>query len=171
MIGKAIGGRYAAAVMLALLIGIPEHAGAGTCTISSSGMDFGNYQTFTFPGEVTSTTVTSTAIVSMDCSTILFGGDFTISLGPSTVGDGDRISTRYLLNNNGGPHMAFNIYLDGSYSTIWGDGSTGSVIRGTIALGESSHSYTVYGRIPAGQTTLSPGSFSDVLTMTLIYNP
>ena len=67
--------------------------------------------------------------------------------------------------------MAFNVYLDTTYTSVWGDGFTGGVLGGTIPLGDSSQSHTVFGRVPAGQTQLRAGSYSASLTMTIRYNP
>jgi spore coat protein U-like protein len=145
---------------------------AGSCAVSSSGLAFGVYQPLTFAGKLASVDKTSTATVSVVCTAIAVGGSYTISLGPSTYGTGDRISTRYLANANGGDYMVFNVYREASYLTIWGDGITaGSVLGGTLPTGDSNQSHAVYGRIAAGQNTLKAGSFSDSLTMTVTYNP
>lgn len=67
--------------------------------------------------------------------------------------------------------MAFNVYTNASYSTIWGDGITGGVVGGSIPAGDSNQMIAVYGRIPAGQNTLRTGSFSGTMTVTLTYSP
>ena len=69
--------------------------------------------------------------------------------------------------------MAYNIFTESAYTTIWGNGSTGSMVTGTSALilGTSTNNHVVYGKVPAGQSTLKAGNFSDALTMTLTYNP
>ncbi|MES2942854.1 MAG: spore coat U domain-containing protein [Pseudomonadota bacterium] len=147
-------------------------AHAAGCTISSTGLAFGPYQPISFAGQLTSTDITSNASVALVCTGIVSGGSYNISLGPSIVGTGDRISTRYLANNsNGGDHMAFNIYTSGTYASVWGNGSVGSLIGGTINPGDSNQSTPVYGKIPAGQSTLKAGSFTGSMTMTVTYNP
>lgn len=159
----------ALALMLCAVAGIAQ---AGSCTISSSGLAFGTYQPLTFASKLTSTDVTSTATVSMVCTGITGGGDYGISLGPGAYGSGDRISTRYMNNaSNGGDYMTYNIYTGATYQTVWGNGTIGSLIAGTLATGDSSPSHTVYGKVPAGQNTLKAGTFSDTLTITLTYNP
>lgn len=146
---------------------------AGSCAVSSTGLAFGaTYQPITFPGKLTSTDVVSTAGVSVICNAIATGGGYTISLGAGNYGSGNRIATRYLNNNvNGGAPMAFNVYTEASYTTVWGDGSVGSVLVGTIPTGASNQTHTVYGKVPAAQSTLKAGSFSDSLTMTISYSP
>jgi spore coat protein U-like protein len=159
----------AAVLLLALATAGQVHAG---CTVSSSGLAFGAYQPLTFAGKLTSAAVNSVATVSVVCTGIVTGGNYTLALGPSLVGAGNRISTRYLSNTSGGDNMAFNVYRELTYASVWGDSVTaGSVLGGSIPAGDSSQSQSVYGKIPAGQNTLKAGTFSGSLTMTLTYNP
>ena len=155
----------------ALLFQLQAATAAG-CSISSSGLAFGPYEPLTFPGRFSSVAVTSDATINVSCTGIVTGGQYTITLGPSQAGSGDRISTRAMSNLAGGPDMVFNVYLDPTYTAVWGDGLTaGTVLGGSIAPGDSSQSHTVYGRIPGGQNTLWAGQFSGTLTMTINYNP
>jgi spore coat protein U-like protein len=155
----------------ALLFHLDRTAAAG-CTISSSGLAFGAYQPLTFPGRLASSAVTSNATISVACSGIVTGGQYTITLGPSLAGSGDRISTRAMSNPAGGPDMLFNVYLDPAFTTVWGDGmAAGTVVSGTLPPGDSNQQHTVYGRIPGGQNALWAGQFSGPLTMTINYAP
>lgn len=160
--------RLAGALLLALAVAGPAQA---ACSVSSSGLAFGAYQPLTFAGKLYSVDVTSVASVAVVCTGITNGGSYTIALGPSTLGGGDGISTRYLANTSGGDLMRFNLYTDSTHATVWGNGTTGGVIGGSIPVGESNQSQPVYGKIPAGQYTLRAGSFEATLTMTLTYNP
>lgn len=171
--------KFRRCTLLALCFGLWTHAHnahalGATCTVSSTGMAFGAYQPVTLAGELTSVDKTSTANVRVVCTGLLALGGYTISLGPSTYGTGNLISTRYLNNTtNGGAYMAYNIFTENTYTTIWGNGTTGSLVTGTSALiiGTSTNNHTVYGKVPAGQNTLKAGSFSDSLTMTLTCSP
>jgi spore coat protein U-like protein len=157
---------------LALTLGAATPARAAGCTVSASGLAFGSYQPLTFAGKLNSAAVTSDAGVSVACTGIVTGGAYTIALGASQAGGGDRIATRYLSNPAGGPGMAFNVYLDPAHSTVWGDGiAAGALLSGSIPPGDSNRSHTVYGRIPAGQNTLMAGDFSGALTITISYTP
>lgn len=159
-------------ILHAALLAAAGHACGAGCTVSSSGLAFGQYQPLTFGGKLGSAAVTSDATISVACTGIVSGGPYTITLGPSVAGSGDRIGTRYMSNPAGGPDMAFNVYLDPSYTSVWGDGITaGAVLQGSIAPGDSNQSWTVYGRIPGGQNTLTPGNYSAALTITISYNP
>ena len=67
--------------------------------------------------------------------------------------------------------MAFNIYTNAGYSTLWGNGTTGGLLAGSIPAGDSNQFKPVYGRIAAGQNQLKAGTFTGMLTMTLTYSP
>lgn len=159
-----------AVVGLALLLAAPRDAAAG-CSVSSPGMAFGMYQPLTFAGKLTSAAVISNTAISVACTDIVTGGSYTIALGPSSAGSGDRINTRYLANSNGGDPMAYNIYREAALLTIWGDGSVGHLLGGDIPVGASNRSHTVYGMVPPGQRTLRAGNFSDSMVITLNYIP
>lgn len=136
------------------------------CSVSSSGLAFGAYQPLTFAGKLTSTAVNSVATVSVNCDAVSGNPGYTLKLGPSP--EGNSTNPRYMVNAAGGSNMAFNIYTDPTYSTVWGDGSIGSII--THGLLNGSFNHTVYGRIPAGQNALKAGSFTSLLTITITYN-
>ncbi len=141
------------------------------CSVSSSGLAFGAYQPLTLSGKLYSSDVTSIADVAVVCAGIVNSGSYSIALGSSALGGGNGISTRYLVNASGGDLMRFNLYTDPTYTTVWGNGTTGSVIGGSIPVGNSHQSQPVYGKIPAGQHALRVGIFAATLTMTLTYNP
>lgn len=153
---------------LALQMLLAGSAWAG-CTVSSTGLSFGAYQPLTFGAELRSTESTGVSTITLACTGIVAGGSYSMALGPSPAGN--SINPRYLANSAGGPNMAFNVYGDPAYTSIWGDGATGTLMTGTLPPGDSTHSHTAYGRVPPGQNTLWKGSFSGTLTITLTYNP
>ncbi len=152
---------------------IASGAAQAGCTVSSSGLAFGAYQPLSVSGNLISSDKTSDASIAIVCTGISVLSSYTLALGPSTTGAGDRISNRYLSNTSGGADMLFNVYTNPLHTTVWGNGSTGSLISGVIpiSLGSTTQTVTVYGRIPGGQATLRAGSFSGSLLMTLTYNP
>jgi spore coat protein U-like protein len=61
--------------------------------------------------------------------------------------------------------LSYNLYLDPTRLTIWGDGSaTTGTVSGTGITG----SYTVYGRIPARQNAVV-GIYADIVTVTVAF--
>ena len=158
---------------MALFTACPAWAG---CSVSSSGLSFGLYQPMTFAGQLTSADVLSTGTISISCNNMPSPGSYTLALGASanSAGASDGISTRYLANSNAGANMAFNIYTDARRSIVWGNGSIGALVSGSlpiVTLGSYTDNVTVYGKIPAGQNTLNAGIFSGSVTVTLTYNP
>lgn len=154
---------------LVLLHAVPA-ASAGSCTLSSTGLALGAYQPLTFSGKraLASIDVFSTATIAVSCTAAT---SYTISLGAGAQGGEGPTGTRYLANLNGGASMLFNVYTEANYSTVWGDGSVGSLLAGSLPTGGGSVAHTVYGKVPAGQTTLRAGSFSESLPMTIFYSP
>lgn len=149
-----------------------HRAAAQSCTANTSGLAFGHYRPLSFVGKFNSTDVTSNATVSISCLGLASGSSYTVTLGPSPVGPGDRISTRYMAGPAGADEMAFNIYHDFGYSIVWGDGMTaGSPLAGQVPPGDGIRTHTVYGRIPGGQSKLRPGAYSTWLTMTVAFSP
>ncbi|MEJ8839994.1 Csu type fimbrial protein [Ramlibacter sp. AN1133] len=159
--------RRAAAVALLTLLSTGVMAGA--CSVSATAVSFGQYQALDFAGKLASTDRTTNATVSVVCTAIVGGGSYRLSLGPST--QGNSIVPRYLARSASAPGMAFNIYLDGTYTSVWGDGFTGAVIIANLPVGDSVHTHTVFGKIPAGQSALTAGAYSASLTITITYSP
>lgn len=156
---------------MAILLTAPSWA---SCSVSASGLSFGAYQPLTFPGHVTSVDVLSTGSISVTCSNTTLPTSYTLALGPSNTGAGDRISTRYLANGNGGDDMAYNLYTDAARNVVWGDGNIGTRLSGTVPaapVSSQTQNATFYGKVPGGQRTLKPGTYSGLLTITLSYIP
>ncbi|MBC7548095.1 MAG: spore coat protein U domain-containing protein [Polaromonas sp.] len=171
---RFVGSRGSRSLLMVAAAALTAGHAWSACAVSSPGVSFGSYQPLTFPGKLTSADVLSTGTVSITCSVIVSLSSYTVALGASSAGTGDRISIRYLSNSNGGADMAFNLYTDANRSIVWGNGTTGSVITGSlpiITVGSQTQTFTVYGKIPAGQNTLKSGSFSGAMTVTLTYNP
>lgn len=75
-----------------------------------------------------------------------------------------------LMTSAGGSQLTYNLYLDATYTTVFGDGTAGTVPFVNQPAG-SSVSFACYGRIDAGQTAVAAGSYSDTLTVTVVFNP
>ena len=135
-----------------------------TVTVTTTNVAFGNYSPLLY----TNTTTTGSI-------TITFGGvaglliPFNIAI---SAGSSASFSTRRL--RSGSNTLNYNLYLDPSYTTIWGDGTGGSqVVNGSVTLDllglSPGQVFYVYGSIPARQLTAVPGVYNDVITVTLTY--
>jgi spore coat protein U-like protein len=138
------------------------------CTVTSNGLSLGAYQPLTFGSELRSSESTGVATVTLVCVGLATGGSYSMALGPSATGN--SIAPRYL-SNAAGASMAFNVYRESGYTTIWGDGNTGALITGTLPAGDSTQSHSAYGRVPPGQNNLTRGVYSGTLAITLTYEP
>lgn len=127
-------------------------AHAEGCTVSTSGLNFGSYDVFSPLND------DITATINVNCPS---GTGYSLWLSTGT----GTFSLRTL--TNGASVLAYNLYLDPTHLTIWGDGSSGT---GTISgTGTGANVGTpVYGRIPPGQNA-SVGSYADVITVTVTF--
>ena len=103
----------------------------------------------------------STGSLTIDCKGK--GGDtpFVVLLGRGSSGS---YATR-TMRGPGGATLGYNLYLDATRLTIWGDGTGGSTYYGPTAI-PSVVTIPVYGRIPAYQAPAA-GSYADTITITV----
>lgn len=149
-----------------LWAGVDDALALAICSVSvTNPLTFGAYHP--------SVASTDTGTTAVSCIGIGLGESlgYTVSLGASGYGPGDRISTRYLNNTtNGGDYMAYNVYTDAGYSTVWGNGTTGGVFSGSFSFLITYREHTFHGKVPPGQFTLLVGAFYENLIVTLTYN-
>lgn len=127
-------------------------ARAAGCTVSTSGLSFGTYDVFSpLNDDITGT-------ISVNCAS---GTSYSLSL---STGFGTYASRTMTSGTN---LLAYNLFLDPTRLTIWGDGSGGTGIASGVGTGTNVDT-SVYGRIPAGQN-VSVGNYSDVITVTVTF--
>jgi spore coat protein U-like protein len=135
------------------------------CTASASGIAFGIYN------PLSTLANTSTGTVRVTCNGIGTGSTnvtVNVTLGAGLSGS---YATRELFS--GANALGYNIFWSTAYNQIVGDGSGGSFAGSAgpfvVAAGGSNLATgTFYGRIPASQD-VAPGSYTDVITMTVTY--
>jgi spore coat protein U-like protein len=133
-----------------MLLGAASPGWAATCSLSVVGLSFGDYDVFSaLPLEIT-----GSVMVTCDETT-----SYTVSL---STGAG-AYTARAMSGTS--EALAYNLYLDPGRITVWGDGSAGTSIISDTAPGGT---YTVYGRIPAGQNAFF-GNYMDSIIVTLTY--
>jgi len=157
-------------LLLAFLILLASSSGAQaicvlcTCTTTTSNVAFGNYSPMSFGSTDT------TGNIKVNCggvASVLLPFNIAFSAGSS-----GSFATRRL--RSGSNTLNYNLYLDASYGTVWGDGTGGSQsVDGFVtldALGLSpAQTFWIYGRIPARQLTAIPGVYADTINVTLTY--
>ena len=128
------------------------------CNISAPNMNFGTYDIFS------ATPLTSTMMFTVTCGSGYGGGYLYITFGTGSSG---TYTNRTM--SNGTDMLDYNIYADAAHTTVVGDGTNNTTYYYTYSGGGSfSANATVYGLLPA-QQNVSPGTYTDVVTITLYF--
>jgi spore coat protein U-like protein len=123
---------------------------ANTCTISATGINFGNYVGSDLDG---------TATLTATCQN---GAAYTVALNAgSTIGS---TVTARRMTKTGGALLPYALFRDAGRTQNWGQTIGTDTVAG--AGTGSAQTLTVYGRIAAGATAAS-GGYSDTITATI----
>jgi spore coat protein U-like protein len=127
------------------------------CTISTTAVNFGTYNVFSASPD------DATGRITYRCTTPQ-PPLVTIHL---DKGGAPTFNPRRMLR--GTEALSYNLYLDSTRTTIWGDGTGGSqtYTRSSPPLNQNIN-VNVFGRIPAGQD-VSAGSYSAIVTATIFF--
>jgi len=128
------------------------------CTIATNNLTFGSYDVLS--GSVTTETGGAVKITCTRGSVTLIGLDAGLYTA-NAVG-----TTRAMLRSGGSASTAsdilsYEIYKDSGRTTVWGDAGTNRLDSGT-APSKAERSFTVYGKISAGQD-VQTGSYADTV--------
>lgn len=126
------------------------------CTVSTSPVAFGTVN------PISGSNIDSTGGVTVTCTN---GTGWTAAAG---VGSGSGATLLSRRMTAGGNTLTYNLFTDAARSTIWGDGTGTTVTVGNTGTG-SGQSFTVYGRVGSGQTSVPPGSYADTVSVTVSY--
>lgn len=129
------------------------------CTVALGNLSFGPYDTLSTAPATTS----SNAVVICNDSP---PPTVTMQLSPSSVSGG--FFPRRMRNAIGSDLLDYNFYADAGTTQIWGDGTGGTVTRSQKVSRNSPWTATFYGRIAPNQD-VAPGSYSDTLTITIVF--
>ena len=142
----------------------PLCVAAQSCTVSATATSFGAYN----PQAVAPNDANGTVTLSCAPHPVALVVSYTVSLSAGSAGS---FAARKMAS--GGHTLQYQLYTNLARTTPWGDGSAGtSAINGGLTLSllvPVTVPYTVYGRIPAPQSTVAAGSYSDLITVTVAY--
>lgn len=149
--------RRAALTLAAALALAAPPARAAQCSVAADPVLFGIHVP-TAPGPTD-----STGQVNVTCTGVVH--DYMMSLSP---GGGGSYAQRRLASALG-RSIPYQLFLDPSRTTIWGDGTGGSSpLVGSALKSRRTDSYPIYGRIPALQYPLpAPGLYNDTILVTI----
>jgi len=139
-----------------LLLILPSHSLAQTCTVSLGNVAFGNVNS------ITGAAVDTTTTMAISCSGGTGAGQrICISLGAGSAGD----ATSRIMNS-GGNTSRYDLYSNSARTTAWGSWETGYDAAGVqldVSKGSTTN-VTVYGRFLASQQTIATGSYAATFT-------
>lgn len=135
-----------------------------SCTLVTTHVAFGTYNPLAFGN------TDSTGTIKVDCGGVA-GLLIPFNIAIST-GNGASYANRRM--KSGANQLAYNLYTDASYTSVWGDGSGASqLVSSGVTLDVAglapAQNFHVYGRIPGRQLTTIPGAYSDTISVTLTY--
>lgn len=152
------------AALLLLLAGSEARA-ALDCSVTTPGLAFGNYDaSLAGPTDIAASLTVNCTRAVLDPWNV----SYTLALSRGTSG-----SYAQRRMSSGPFQLNYNLYRDASRSQVWGDGTSSTgVVNGSMRFNffqfSNSASYTVYGRIPAGQS-VNPGSYADSVVVTITF--
>jgi len=137
-----------------------EAANVQSCTVSNSVINFGIYD----PLDPVSDD-NNAGSVQINCK---LTGTGTASVDVALGASAGTLAQRRLVN--GSYFLDYNIYTKPSYTIIWGDGTAGTnTQQGTMSKAVETLSWTLYGRVPAGQLNVAPGTYTDTVQVTVTF--
>lgn len=143
-------------LLLAHLLMVSD-ATAASCTVSSSGVNFGSFSPLTLA------TIDSTGSITVNCTDV---SSYSAAL---STGNGTYSQRRMV---SGGNYLSYNLYRDAAHQQVWGDGISSSSYTVILTNPTNGHNnvHTVYGRIPLSiQRAAHVGIYSDTITVTVSY--
>ncbi|MHC1697412.1 MAG: spore coat U domain-containing protein [Geobacteraceae bacterium] len=131
-----------------------------TCRISTTPVNFGNYDVFS------PFVLDSTGTVNVSCNNL---DKWPLSIKVTlSVGNSGRFNPREMKATSGQDRLKYYLFSDPSMTVVWGDGTGGSSYVPATVTRNSTFNALIYGRVPPGQN-VSVGEYSDVLTATVIW--
>lgn len=128
-----------------------------SCAVSATDLGFGSYD------PIAGSNLDASSAVTAKCTD---GTGYTIGLDAGT-GGGATTDNRLMTLGGGTDTLSYDLYQDSARTTLWKELGSGSTVSATGNGMEQTHG--VYGRIPSGQNSAVPGSYSDTITVTISY--
>ncbi|WP_414041974.1 spore coat protein U domain-containing protein [Acidithiobacillus sp. M4-SHS-6] len=153
--------RYRKWVVAAVLLLTPLAGNAVTCSASAPNINFGSYNTL-------NTIQLPASDISVTCAGLGF-------VAPKvTLSSGSGSYSARVMNGPAGNTLQYNLYTNSSYTTVFGDGSSGTgYYTGSLQFlffGSVTYSVPVYAQLP-GEQNVAPGTYSTntPITVTVSY--
>lgn len=148
-----------ARLLLALSALLAPGVAAAICNVIGPNLSFGPYDTLSTFGATTSGTISITCDETPPPTV-------QIQVGPSPVSGG--FQPRRMRHLSGTDTLAYNLYVDAAGTSIWGDGSAGTVTLSDRVQRNKPWLPTIYGRMPALQDVMV-GDYADAIAITIVF--
>ena len=149
----------AALVLLAQRAEAQTTTGLRFCSVTATSLNFG-----TFSGS----RVDAGGTVSVTCNG---NGNNNIAAISLSEGNSHSFLDRYMFEG-GGNELHYNLYVDGAYSTIWGNGVGETQLKfqqfDFRQVGDVTQSATIFGRIPI-QAVPAAGAYADTIIVIVTF--
>ncbi|HET7575762.1 MAG TPA: spore coat U domain-containing protein [Sphingomicrobium sp.] len=126
------------------------------CSVSTAPVAFGSVDV------LSGTNYDATGTVSVTCTN---GTAWSAAAGLGT-GTGATFASRKM--SSGANLLNYSLYTDAGRTTVWGDGSAGTAAVSNSGTG-AAQNFSVYGRVPLGQSAAQTGAYSDTVLVTVTY--
>jgi spore coat protein U-like protein len=130
---------------------------AGSCSVSTTPINFGSYDIFS------SAANTSTGTISLSCSSKT---DVTIDISDSSISG--SYYPRKMRHNNLSDTLDYNLYTSANRTRVWGDGNHGTSDVHLSNVKNNTPAIIIYGSIEPLQN-VSTGVYNDQLVVTISY--
>jgi spore coat protein U-like protein len=146
----------------------PAYAGTQATTIGVSATVTANSSVSALPvafGSVdtlSASPVDATGSVSVTCTS---GTGWTAA---ADVGGGTGATFASRRMTSSGNVLNYTLYRDSGRTQVWGDGSGTTYTVGNTGSG-AGQTFTVYGRVPGGQSSAPAGGYNDTVNVTITY--
>jgi len=144
-------------LLIFLLLFLSVDIVLAACTVSTTPVIFGPYNVLSSSPNNSTGTITFTCDESPP-------PNVTVSISESPNSGG--FNPRKMRQAGGTDFLNYNLYIDATFTDIWGNGTSGTATITQKATKDKSITLTVYGKIPPEQD-VSYGSYADTLTVTL----
>ncbi|MGN5535747.1 Csu type fimbrial protein [Acinetobacter sp. Lyrl_1] len=136
-----------------------------SCSVATTQVSFGEYRPLS-----SSLVNSNSGKVSVTCGGVL-GLLIPYQIKLNTGTNSNTFDPRKMAS--GSNMLEYNLYTSETDNRIWGDGNGGTIfISGSVDLlliSQTTVDHIVYGKIPAGQSTVPPGTYIDKVMVTVTY--
>ena len=126
------------------------------CSVSTSPVAFGSVDV------LAGSNFDATGGVTVTCTN---GTPWSAAAGLGT-GAGATYASRKM--TSGANLLNYSLYTNAARTTVWGDGSGGTATVSNTGSGVAQN-FTVYARVPLGQTSVATGAYADTVQVTVTY--